>query len=102
MEKLTPEELLKAIKDYDGEKLADATVYYERSSDIEGIGHAELVKAQGGSEGGGEYVERVYHFTDHDVYLKLIGCYTSYDGTNYDDNNWAIVLPKEKIITVYE
>jgi len=65
------------------------------------IGVAELVSKHGDSEGGGEYSDKVWFFKDHNVYLKITGVYTSYNGCDWDDN-WTEVAPKEKTINVYE
>lgn len=76
---------------------------YELSSDKnkETFGEVKLVNNEGNTEGGGEYSEKVYFFKDHNVYLKVTGCYTSYNGCDWNDD-WTEVKPIEKTITVYE
>jgi hypothetical protein len=66
-----------------------------------GLGTIAEVHSEGNKEGGGEYSEIVYHFVDYDVYLRITGFYTSYNGTDWNDN-WTEVFPQEKTITVYE
>lgn len=65
------------------------------------FGKCSLVYTQGGFEGEGEHVERVVHFEDHGVYIRLTGCYYSYHGIEWDDD-YEEVVPKEKTIIVYE
>lgn len=43
----------------------------------------------------------ILHFTKHDVYLRAFGYYNSYDGDNFDDAEWEIVVPEEKKITIF-
>lgn len=44
----------------------------------------------------------VVHFTDHDVYLKITGWYSSYNGYNFSDGEFQECRPKEKTIIIYE
>lgn len=67
----------------------------------ETFGNVAIVDEVGGHEGGGDYAMRVVHFKDHNVFLKLTGSYSSYEGTDWD-SDWKEVVPKEKMITVYE
>lgn len=55
-----------------------------------------------GGEGKGESWSVVRHFVDHNVYIRLDGFYTSYDGTDFGEDELVEVFPKEKTITVYE
>ena len=59
------------------------------------------VYSDGGGEGGGENVERVYSLTDVDTgrvlnYVQLTGFYTSGYGTEWDDSI-SIVCPREVV-----
>lgn len=42
----------------------------------------------------------VYHFKDHDVYMKVIGYYSSYSGETFQD--CFEVKPVTKTITIFE
>ena len=78
-----------ALNDFDEENL--------------GLGPINKVHSEGG-EGQGEHWERVYHFPDHDVYISVVGFYSSYDGVDFYDG-WGCcsnVRPVQKTITVYE
>lgn len=45
----------------------------------------------------------VKHFIDHDVYIKVSGFYTSYNGCDFDGwEDCSEVFPQQKTITVYE
>ena len=59
---------------------------------------------QYGGEGQGDHWESVKHFPEHDIYIKVVGYYSSYSGTDFNDWKSACseVKPKEKQITVYE
>jgi hypothetical protein len=63
----------------------------------ESLGKCVDIDAYGG-EGQGETWYRVKHFVDHDVYIKVDGFYTSYDGTDFEDWDEACseVRPTEK------
>lgn len=59
---------------------------------------------QEGGEGQGDSWHSVKHFPKHNVYIKIDGYYSSYEGTDFGDWDDACsnVSPKEKVITVYE
>lgn len=60
-------------------------------------------KENKGGEGEGDHRHVVYFFEDHDVFIKLDGYYTSYDGTSWDSMSEAYaVLPQQEVITVYK
>lgn len=65
-----------------------------------GLGEVEGVHQRGG-EGQGTKWYQVWYFKDHDVYLRIDGHYTSYDGVDFYDGYGYQVFPKEKTITVY-
>lgn len=44
----------------------------------------------------------VYHFIEHDVYLRIDGTYSSYEGSDFSDASLYEVVPKEKVSIVYE
>ena len=58
------------------------------------LGNFEL-KEQFGGEGDGDRYYSVYHFQDHDIYVKLSSFYSSYDGVDYDDISYYNVEPVE-------
>lgn len=70
---------------------------------VEGVGACEEVAQKGGEDEGSEWYS-VKYFPDHDVYIKVEGYYSSYNGTDFY-NGWGNckeVRPKEKVIIVYE
>ena len=67
------------------------------------LGLGEIVDIeQTGGEGQGDHWHQVWYFKDHDVYIKIIGDYTSYHGTEFYSGYGEEVKPVEKIITVFE
>lgn len=49
------------------------------------IGKIEVLAYEGGGEGEGEYVHRVYHFVNWDLYLSFTGTYYSFgNGTTFN------------------
>lgn len=58
--------------------------------------------ASKGGEGQGEEYWLIYHFTAHNVYIKVSGFYTSYDGVDWSYGGFSEVKPVEKTMTVYE
>ena len=70
---------------------------------VEGIGECDEVKHYGG-EGKGEEWYSVKFFPDHDIYIKVEGYYSSYNGTEFD-GGWRCcteVRPQEKTIIIYK
>jgi hypothetical protein len=59
---------------------------------------------QEGGEDQGSHWHSVKYFKDHDVYIKVTGWYSSYNGTDFEDWDSACneVCPQQKIITVWE
>jgi len=67
---------------------------------LETVGPTKIVHQEGDREGGGDHSEVVVHFEEHDIYLKATGYYSSYNGTEWNDE-MTEVRPQEKVITVY-
>ena len=63
-----------------------------------------IVDEQGGNEGGGEHVMRIYEVTTNDsaeiYYFKKTGFYESYNGTEWD-SDVVEVFPKEIMVVKY-
>ncbi len=70
--------------------------------DEEVFGKCDIIDEEGGHEGGGEYAHRVRFFEDHNVYIKLEGYYSSYNGTDFYDYDYEEVKPVERMVTFYE
>lgn len=66
---------------------------------LSNLGKFECAEQFGG-EGEGDTYYSVYHFIDHDVYIRFDGWYASHHGSEY--NEMFEVRPVEKTITVYE
>lgn len=64
-------------------------------------GTVKQVRQEGG-EGEGENYVVVNHFVDHDVYVRLRGFYSSYDGVDFNGYGYEQVEPVQKTITVYK
>jgi hypothetical protein len=76
----------------------------ELSSDdvADGI-YLELVDSEGGHEGGGEYVHRIWAVrkgANTLSHLRVTGYYQSYAGTEYNED-WTLVVPREVVVTQY-
>lgn len=76
--------------------------------DFEKLGLGKIEEKEDGAQGGcdkGSHYERVYHFVDHDVYMKITGYYQSYDGVTFDgsfEDCATEVRPQQETITVYK
>lgn len=44
----------------------------------------------------------ILHFPLYDIYLMVVGYYNSYDGDNFDDEEFQVVKPVRKKITIYK
>lgn len=67
------------------------------------IGEYIDIETHGGEDQGTDWW-RIKYFPDHDVYIKVDGEYSSYEGTEFY-GGWACcheVRPKEKMIIAYE
>lgn len=65
-----------------------------------GVGTYKVVDSYGG-EGCGETWYKVFHFTDHNVYIRIDGFYQSYNGTEFYSGYGREVFPQEKTIVVF-
>jgi hypothetical protein len=80
---------------YEIEELTDT----DRADNI----YIELVDSEGGSEGEGEYVHRVWAVKNGNEtlsHIRVTGYYQSYNGTEYNDD-WTLVVPREVLVTQY-
>ena len=97
-----PEDFEPLPKKYNWEQRQQRIRNFERTQPL-----GECIQVQqhgGGGEGEGENWWVVYHFVEHDVYVRVDGWYQSYEGTDFYEG-WDCckeVRPKEKVITVYE
>lgn len=95
------EEILEETKKLYSESVSDFA--YDESNTIPNVGNFKEIDQHGG-EGEGERWWSVKHFVDHNVYIKVKGFYSSYNGVDFFDG-WDCceeVTPKEKTIIVYE
>jgi hypothetical protein len=70
---------------------------------LEELGDVSVIEHYGG-EGKGDTYYTIWYFKDHDVYLRIDGFYSSYNGVDWIQG-WdgaSEVKPKQKTITVYE
>jgi hypothetical protein len=98
---MTYEEIIDNLKVY-FEDVSDFA-HETNTDDTDGCPIFTEVHSEGG-EGRGEHWVRVKHFPKYDIYIQIVGYYTSYNGTDFYDG-WGCcsqVIPKEKTITVYE
>lgn len=100
---MTAEQIVDYLQEHIGdpsdfESYGESIAYYLPDEGSE-LGKIKTVDHYGG-EGQGENLYTVWHFVDHDVYIKAEGYYQSYDG-GYYTSGWLIVRPEQKTITVY-
>ena len=70
------------------------------------LGKWTEIWVSGGCDEGSDWV-RVLYFEEHDVYIKVSGYYTSYNGVEFISNSWKgsdvkEVRPKEVIQVIYQ
>lgn len=100
---MTYEEIIEKLKEvYKGSKINEFA-YLEQDNGNLGLGQMEEVAQKGGESQGSEWYS-VKYFKDHDIYIKVEGYYSSYEGTHFDgwDNSCSECRPQLKQITVYE
>lgn len=125
IEKKTYQELLSVIKDTAAKHIAESGETYYCNDGYHDVGYfaqecesmcsdydaanepffgsVECVDRTGGMDRGSDW-SRVYHFKDHDVYIRVSGGYYSHDGCYFGTWEESVeeVLPEEKTITVYK
>lgn len=69
--------------------------------DYLGLGEVEEVSQYGGEDMGSTWYS-VKYFKDHDVYIRIDGHYTSYNGADFYDGYGREVVEKEKTVVVWE
>lgn len=94
------------IGDWMSEALSEALYSDGDKLGVPGLSlYVQVVHSQGGGEGEGEYVERVFAVKDEKDealhYLKITGYYSSYNGTDWDDK-WEEVEPYEVTVIKYK
>lgn len=69
---------------------------------VDGIS-IQIAHSEGGGEGQGDYVERVWevrHGSTTLSFIRVTGYYESYAGTEYNDD-WSLVVPREVVHIKY-
>lgn len=102
--KLTGKEILERVEAYfeqDGNAGESAFAYGDFDEEELGLGQVLEVDSYGG-EGAGGLWWSTKHFVDHDVYIKIRGYYSSYNGTDFDYGYGEEVRPVQKTIIVFE
>lgn len=95
---MNAQEIIEKLK----EKFAKDEGYFAyKMDDTEEFGEAPIVAEEGDREGGGDYSMVVRHFKKYDIYIMQTGFYSSYNGTDWN-NDFTEVKPVEKTITVFE
>lgn len=84
---------------FDPDDLSNEENYQEFYDQFKRLGKFEVKQQQGG-EGQGDNYWIVYHFIDHDVYIKFNGWYASHCGTEYQD--MYEVKPVEVTVIEYQ
>lgn len=69
--------------------------------ELKKFGEVILVESQGG-EGQGDSCSLTLWFKDFNIYLKVLGYYSSYEGKDYSGYVWYEVKPVERTVTFYE
>ena len=100
MKKLTGDQILELIeeKKISWDNLGEGCVDFSEYSSK--FGNVKTVDKYGG-EGMGEKYYHVYHFVDHDVYIRINGYYQSYNGACFEIAPYE-VKPIERTVIFYE
>ena len=95
---MTSTELIEKIK-----KLTcdNESFFAYEMDETEELGKAPIVDEEGDCEGGGDYSMVIRYFENFGIYIKETGYYSSYHGTDWN-NDFEEVKPVQKTITVYE
>lgn len=96
----TYNEIIEVLKNAEGRDFSDCAY----GDFPEELGEVDEVFSQGG-EGQGENWKRTYHFKDHNVFIEFSGFYSSYNGTDFDqewEGDVKEVKPIQRTVTFYE
>ena len=98
---MTYEEILEVLKS----KIDSVSDFAYEDYNVEelGIGEIEEIDQQGG-EGEGDHWQSVKFFKNHNIYIKVVGFYTSHEGTDFY-SGWdccSQVVPVERKVVFYE
>mgnify|MGYP000846679829 FL=1 len=93
---MTGEEIIKILssKNLESGGYGSSETMFAYEPDYPELGPCPIVDKLGDREGGGEDSHIVRHFTNHDVYIKITGFYSSYNGCDWD-SGFEEVKPKE-------
>lgn len=69
-------------------------------SGLENFPQYNTISVKNEYDEGNESLEKVLHFTDSDIYIRVTGYFDSYDGTHWD-KKFTQVFPKETVVTIY-
>jgi hypothetical protein len=77
--------------------------YEEEWTDDENTGIGDFVEVEHyGGEGQGSTWYSIKHFKSHDIYIRVDGYYSSYNGTDFEEGWGEEVKPVTKTVTVFE
>ncbi len=94
---MTAEDIIKRLHD---KNISWAEIGYQEVDWNESdFGKVNVVASYGG-EGQGDIYYVVYHFVDHDKYIKIDGFFSYNNGVEFNNAPYE-VTPQQKIITVY-
>lgn len=103
---MTAEEIIEILKKY--EVRVEDFAYDDIQEDLEDTIKVETGEwkeiNQYGGEGQGDTWYSIKHFPKHNVYIKVSGYYSSYNGTDFGNwkNSCKGVIPVQKTIIDYE
>ena len=95
------EEILEKIKEKFN--VPSDFAYQHTQCEVSGIGTMQEIEQKGGEDEGSSWYA-IKYFLDHDIYIKISGWYSSYEGTEFTDWDECCkqVVPQEKLVTVFE
>ena len=94
MEKLTFEEIVAIMAKLEIEVDQFANEDFDEEALENEVGPWKEVDSYGGEDCGSEWYV-VNHFIEHDVYIRVDGYYSSYEGTDFDGQDFTQVYPTE-------
>jgi hypothetical protein len=95
---MNTDQILEKIKDLFEESISDFA--YEEDFIHEEIPFKQVEQVGGEDQGSTWY--SIKYFPKQDIYIKVSGYYSSYNGTDFEDGWGEEVKPVEKTVTFYE
>lgn len=90
------------VVDWDDEESIDSETQRLKKIIQENFGEVKIASSFGGYEGGGDTHIIVFHFVNHNLFLRIELAHSSYESTDWSSYNFEEVFPIDIMTTYYK